>query len=130
MKVAVPVWNGHVSPVLDTANTLQVVTVDEGSISARENVPLENPFVSARADQVRRLGVDVLICGALSRPLCMMIESAGAQVFAWVSGDVDDVINAWISGDISERFAAPGVGGRRLRRRHRGGRGGRSHGSW
>jgi predicted Fe-Mo cluster-binding NifX family protein len=123
MRVAVPVWNDRVSPVLDTANTLRIVTVNKGCISAREEVSLESPLVSARADQVCRLGVDVLICGALSRPLCMMIESSGAQVFAWVSGNADDVIAAWIDGDIGERFAALGARKRRLRRRHRGGRG-------
>jgi len=41
------------------------------------------------------LGVDTLICGAISRPLAYMVTTAGINLIAWISGQVEDVLQAF-----------------------------------
>jgi predicted Fe-Mo cluster-binding NifX family protein len=124
MVIALPVWMGRVSPVLDTAERLCVVRSGPDG-SERLEVVLGDRLLALRAAQLSSLGVDVLICGALSRPLLIMLEGAGIRVIPWVTGCVDEVVAAFCSGRLEDaRFSLPGHdrAGPGHRRRYRGGR--------
>jgi len=125
MKVMIPSWQGRVSPVLDVAGRFVLVTLEQGQETARDDVSLEATELLARARQISRLGVEAVICGAVSRPLEMALRSAGVQVVPDVCGPVDDVLSAFADGRLDEdTYAMPGCrGGRRrtrLGRRRRG----------
>ena len=69
-----------------------------------------------------KLGVEVLICGAISRPLAEMITDSGIRLIPFLSGDVEEVIQAFLAGNLpNSAFLMPGCCGRR--RRFRSGRG-------
>lgn len=124
MKVALPTWDGRVSPVFDVAKRLLVVDVERGTEISRSEVDLEETRLAARASRVTALGVHVLICGAISWPLEAMLTSAGVRVIPQTCGPVDDVLRAFLEGQLaSEAFLMPGCCGRRGRFR-----GGRRHG--
>jgi predicted Fe-Mo cluster-binding NifX family protein len=58
------------------------------------------------------LGVDTLICGAISRPLAYMITTAGINLIAWISGQVEDVLQAFLRGNVFDiQFLMPGSHG-------------------
>jgi len=121
MKVALPHWQGRVSPVLDVAENLLVVELAEKSASDRQEVVLSAADPLERARQVAQAGVAVLICGAVSWPLEVALAAAGVQVIAHVCGSIDEVLTAFQSGRLTEgAFVMPGCCGRR--RRFRGGR--------
>ena len=124
MRIAIPSWQGRVSPVFDVAKILLLVDV-EGSRELGRNersVVHANPL--ARAREVAELGANVLICGAISRPLEMGLTSAGVRVIAQTCGPVDDVLGAFLDGQLTNNaFLMPGCRGRR--RRFRGRRRGR-----
>ncbi|MGD2174433.1 MAG: NifB/NifX family molybdenum-iron cluster-binding protein [Candidatus Brocadiaceae bacterium] len=118
-----PDWNGRISPVLDAARELVVVTVDKGREASRSVRGLEPGLIPQRARQLARLGVDVLICGGVSLPLLRMLEGIGIRVIPGISGDVNQVVHAYLSGRLTDgRFAMPGWRGRGGRR-YRGGKG-------
>lgn len=124
MRVAIANFDGRVSPVFDVAQHLLVLDVDAGEPTAREDVALTNCHELARVARLRELGVDVLICGAVSRPLEEAMMSAGVEVIARVCGPVDEVLAAFLQGPpISEAFLMPGAGRRRRRARRGCGRG-------
>lgn len=125
MKVAIPDWQGRISPVFDVAAHLLVAEVEDGRILARLLVLMNEDGLHARAKQVSGLGVDVLICGAISRPLELALASAGVEVAPQTCGDVEDVLSAFVAGRLSQdAFLMPGCCGRRRRFRgqHRHGR--------
>ena len=127
MKVAIPTWTGRVSPVFDVAKRLLVVKLEGNGEVSRKEAPIEETHLVARAKRVTQLGVDVLICGAISMPLEAMLVSAGVRVIPRTCGMVEDVIRAFASGQLTdETFLMPGCCGRRrrFRGRHRGGRAG------
>jgi len=121
MRVAIPISDGRISPVFDAARRLVLVDVDNGREVRRTEEGLEEPELAPRARRVAELGADVLICGAISRPLEAMLLSAGVEVVPQTCGQAEDVLRAFISGQLTEQaFLIPGCCGRR--RRFRGGR--------
>lgn len=109
--IAVPVWDGRVSPVLDSAVELLVASVNEGHVVAQQWVTFDSPLMAARAAQLAGLGIHALICGAVSRPLRLMVEAGGVDVIANVCGSVDEVIEAFLHGRLQDaEFAMPGCG--------------------
>lgn len=120
--IAIPDWNGRVSPVFDTARELLIAETSSGGASSRRTEHLSETLIPQRVNRLQELEVDVVLCGSISNPLRTMIEGAGIQVVPWLSGPVEDVLKAYLSGSLgSGNFAMPrgrGPGGRR----HRGGR--------
>lgn len=134
MKVAIPHWQGRVSPVFDVANRLLLVDATDGQEAGRAEVPLTGIDPAQRAGELARSGADILICGAISRPLEAAVSSRGIEVIAQVCGQVEEVLRAFREGRLSDPgFLMPGCCGRRRRSRggHAGGRGRkRGHGTW
>ena len=123
MRIGIPTWHGTVSPVFDVARRLLVVDVEAGVEARRFEESLGETHVLGRATHVTRLGVTVLICGAVSWPLEQALASAGIEVVAHVCGNVEDVLAAHLSGRLAGgAFLMPGCRGCRYRRgRGRGG---------
>jgi predicted Fe-Mo cluster-binding NifX family protein len=122
MKVAIPHWQGRVSPVFDAASRLLLVEAMEGGESGRAEWVLSATDPAMRAGELQRSGADVLICGAISRPLEVAVTAAGIRVIAQICGQVEEVISAFLGGRLSDPvYLMPGCCGRR--RRFRGGAG-------
>jgi len=121
MKIAIPEYNGRVSPVFDTSQRLLVFRVDHGGVGA----PLGNEDWSylplpVRATRLRQMGVDVLLCGGISGWLARQIEALGIRLVPWLAGDVQQVLEAFVAGRLPDRyFAMPGTWGMRRGRRLR-----------
>ena len=121
MRVAIPIFDGRISPVFDAARRLLLVDIQNGREVWRTEQIVEEPELGPRARRVAEFRADVLICGAISRPLEAMLSSAGVEVIPQTSGQAEDVLQAFISGQLTEEaFLMPGCCGRR--RRFRGGR--------
>jgi len=118
MIVAIPVWQGRVSPVFDVAGQLLVVQTDGSVELARrqEAIPEEDPH--RRVQRLQALGVETLICGAISRPLEDLLVAGRIDVIPRICGDAEDVLRAFLSVELEEdRFAMPGCCGQKQRRR-------------
>ena len=129
MKIAIPVYGDYVSNVFDFAHRLLLVDIEDGRETQRREVELES--LPQRAAQLKALGVDVLVCGAVSRLLAGMVTQSGIEVLPFVTGRVDNVLGAYMTGQlIRPEFSMPGCwpgarkgfGRRRRGCRWRGGR--------
>jgi predicted Fe-Mo cluster-binding NifX family protein len=119
MRVAIPLWQGRVSPVFDEAGRILLVDVAERQEEHRQEVPLiaRNPL--ERAQLLPRLGVDLLICGMISQTLQTALASAGIRVVPHICGSVEDVISALLRGHIqTDALRMPGCGSRKRLRHH------------
>lgn len=113
MKVAVPIWLGRVAPVFDVAGQLVLVELADGEEIDRRQETLGDLKPEQRAGKLSDLGVDTLICGALSEPLETLLKDSGVQVLGRVCGNLDEVLKAYCAGSLKEdRFAMPGCRGR------------------
>jgi len=109
MKIAIPHWQGRVSPVFDVSDGLLVIDIKDGRQVRRESIILcrSDPF--ARAKEVADLGAEVLLCGAVSHVLERALMGAGVEVFSFICGDLEAVLDAFLRGQLDDdRFLMPG----------------------
>ena len=131
-KIAIPEWQGQVSTVFDFAGKLLLIDIDGQKEINRSQIALPDEPIPQRAARLKNLGANVLICGAFSRPLAFMVAGLGIEVLPYVTGRIDEVLNAYLTGQLTQqRFSMPGCwpgarkgfGRRRRGCRWRGGRG-------
>jgi predicted Fe-Mo cluster-binding NifX family protein len=109
MKIAIPVWEDKVSPVLDTASRLLVVELEDQKEASRFETYLDEQDLSRRCIRIRRLGVDTLICGAISRGFSKILEASGIHIVPGISGHPEDVLDAYLNGNLfRSKFFMPG----------------------
>jgi predicted Fe-Mo cluster-binding NifX family protein len=121
MKLAIPVWQGRISPVFDVAGQLLLVELAAGREVVRSEQMVGGTTADERARLVADIGVETLICAGISQPLETSLADRGIRVIARICGNVEEVLSAFVAGRLrEERFAMPGCCGQH-RRRHRGG---------
>ncbi len=109
MKVAIPHWQGRISPLFDAADTLLLIDIEKGRELKRTHSTLSHSDPLRRALEVSRLGADMLLCGAVSRELENALLGAGVHVVGFVCGEVEGVIAAFLDGTLADsRFHMPG----------------------
>jgi len=122
MKMAIPEWQGRVSPVFDVARHLMIFESENGQARMSGEIDCEAVDPSLRVARLAESGATVLICGAISRPLEMAVTAAGIQVIAHTCGDVQDVAEAYANGQLTlATYCMPGCGRQQRRCRWRGG---------
>jgi len=113
MKIALSVWKDYISTVFDTADQLLVLENDGTNGQKRTMVKLNAADVAGRANQIKEKQIDVLICGAISRPLEASLISLGIRVYAFVRGPVEEILAAYQNGRLGHAvYALPGCRGR------------------
>ena len=114
MRVAVSVWGERVSPVLDTASTFRIAEIgEEGDCQGCYDIRLEEKEFCRRCSRICGMGIDTLICGAVSRAMSTMLEASGITVISGISGNYARVMDAFSGGTLfTPRFMMPGYGDR------------------
>ncbi len=121
MKTAFTVWNNRIAPVFDVSRRIHLVESDQGCIVAQSRVSLDNKMPAYKARQLAEMGVETLVCGAISRSVQSMVAAYGIELVAFINGDLQAVIEAWQGGQLdSEAFLMPGCRGRSGRRFNKG----------
>ena len=124
MKIAMPIYNDSISNVFDFAHRLLLVDIENGKETNRSEVALESQLLPQRTGQLKDLGIDVLICGAISRTLAEMVKASGIEVLPYVTGSIDNILEAYLTDQLAKpEFIMPGCwsGARRgFGRRRRG----------
>jgi predicted Fe-Mo cluster-binding NifX family protein len=116
VKLALSVWNGRISPLFDSTQRALVVEVEANKVVDRTEEAFSSPVPREKIGRLVSLGVSVLICGAVSRAVAAMVQTAGIRLAPWTAGDVQDVLDAFLEGRLDQdRFLMPGC-----RRRSRG----------
>jgi len=109
MRIVVPIWNNKVSPVLDTASRLLVLDTDIDNRISRSEVFLDEQDISRRCFCIQKLGVDVLICGAISRSFSDLLAANDIRLIPGISGDIEEILLAFFAGTLDQRkFLMPG----------------------
>lgn len=112
MILAVPTWQGRISPLLDTATRLLVLTCRDGKEAGRCEVLLEPLQADAFAAKLAGLQVDLLLCAALSEDLHRALLQKAIRVRPHLCGEIEAVLHAYCHGRLGEEeFRMPGCVG-------------------
>ena len=116
MRIAIPLWEGKVSPVFDTAVRLLVVDVNKQKEESKFLYYIDENDLTRKCHRIRKLELDTLICGAISQAFLKMLLASGLDVIQEISGSAEEVLKAYLRGNIFQpKFLMPGC--KRGRRR-------------
>ena len=109
MKIAIPVWENKISPVLDTASRLMVVELKKEGPMSRFEIYLDERDLARRCLRIQDLCVDTLICGAVTRHFSEMLKASGVKLIPGISGQPEAVLNAYLDGTLAHsKYLMPG----------------------
>ncbi|MBN2418576.1 MAG: NifB/NifX family molybdenum-iron cluster-binding protein [Deltaproteobacteria bacterium] len=109
MRIAIPVWEDKVSPVFDTALKLLVVEIKDQKEESRFLYHIDENDLWQKCHRIKKLELDILICGAVSHAFLQMLLASGLDVIQEISGPAEDVLKAYLQGNIFQpRFLMPG----------------------
>ncbi len=112
-KAAFASWNDRIAPVFDTARQIRVFNIECGRIVSETREMLPEDFPVQKALRLAELGVNTLVCGAITGTMQSVVNSYGIQVIPFIAGNLNEVLHAWIGGALSQdAFAMPGCRGR------------------
>jgi predicted Fe-Mo cluster-binding NifX family protein len=121
MKAAFSVWNQRISPVFDASRSFLVLDIEDGEVRARQEEEFEDRQDPAlKLARLAEMKVWTLVCGAISRPLADLAAASGIETFAFIAGEVEQVIDEFLAGGLpNPAMVMPGCRGRggRCRRR-------------
>lgn len=109
MRLAVAEWRGRISPVFDFTRSVWLIDVEDGREVRRQLYRLRELEPFPRAAELVELGVQVLLCGAISAPLEAALIRHGIEVVGFVCGPVERVLTAYFNGELAQPgFLLPG----------------------
>ena len=109
MKIAIAIWNDCVSSTFDFSDRILLVEIENEKEVSRSQILLESKSSSQRVNQLKNLEADMLICGAISKTLAGLTKTSGIQVLPYVTGSIDDVLEAYLTGQlVKPEFTMPG----------------------
>jgi predicted Fe-Mo cluster-binding NifX family protein len=110
------------APVFDVSREALVLTIEVGVVASRSIENIETPMASLKLDRLTELGIETLVCGAITEPLQHELSMSGVKVIGFVAGEIDEVVKSLLDGTLPTRaLSMPGCCGRQ--NRFRGGRG-------
>lgn len=125
MKAALTVWEGRMAPVFDVSREALILVVEDGAVGSRSIKNIETPTAALKLERLRELGVETLICGAISEPLQHELSIMGVKVIGFVAGEIGEVVESFLAGTLPTRaLSMPGCCGRQNPIRWGHGRGG------
>ncbi len=96
MKIALTIWGNRVSPVFESAQALMVFRVIDGKAVQKEVFPCDCARLRL-VDTLKELGVQVLICGAISSLSASVITSSNITLIPFVTGNVSRLLEIYLS---------------------------------
>ena len=89
-----------------------LVDVEGNREVLRREVPVEGTAQTGRVQFLQELGIEVVVCCAVTRRLQVELEACGIRVMAHTCGLIDDVVTAYLQDRLSDEvFRMPGCRG-------------------
>lgn len=109
MKAALTVWDGRVSPVFDVSREALILTIEHGVVVARSHENIDTPNPIGKIDRLAEVGIETVICGAISEPLQHELTRRQVRVIGFVAGEVDEIVASFLAGKLpTPRLSMPG----------------------
>ncbi len=107
--IAVPMFTGRVSPVLDNCTQLRLLKPGSNQAADDNTVQVRGSSIFERVAEFKKLRIGLIICGAVSEAFYNLLRQADIDLVCGITGDVAEVITAFRNGTLEQgRFRMPG----------------------
>ena len=108
-RVALSCWDNRIAPVFDVARHLKIVDIQSHRIHREWQAEICGELPVQKVSALVEKDVSTLVCGAVSKPLYVLLMSFGIRVIPFIAGDLATVIRAYLDGTIEQQgLAMPG----------------------
>jgi predicted Fe-Mo cluster-binding NifX family protein len=108
-RIAVPVFESRISPVLDACKRILLVDIDNGRVVDRQEISLENVPLVDRIDVLASRGVCKILCAGVSDLMCKYLVTRRITVISGIAGELDKIIRAYLCNRLDDAcFVMPG----------------------
>ena len=95
-KIAIPIFQNRVSPVLDSCKYILVVDTEAKAEKVRSTVFFSDMSLAERCNLLCKLNISIVICGGVSEIFANMLEGSHIALINGIAGNIDDVISAFL----------------------------------
>jgi predicted Fe-Mo cluster-binding NifX family protein len=108
-RVAIPVFESRVSPVLDTCQQMVVVDIDKSGEIKRQELSLGKMSIHERIEVMSRWGIRKIICAGVSDVMCRFLAGKNIVLISGIAGEIEKIIDAFICNRLNDAcFVMPG----------------------
>jgi predicted Fe-Mo cluster-binding NifX family protein len=108
-KIGLTVLGNRIAPVFDVSGTLLVLEIENNSVINKKKEILDAHDINLKFNIMKALGIETLVCGAISRRFQYKAEESGIDLIPFICGNIDDVINSFLSGKpLNIEYSMPG----------------------
>ncbi len=100
MKIAVTYENGQVFQHFGHTEQFKIYDTDGAKVLSEEIVSTQGEGHGALAQLLKRLSIEVLICGGIGGGAQTALAQAGIQLYGGVSGSCDAAVQALLAGTL------------------------------
>jgi predicted Fe-Mo cluster-binding NifX family protein len=105
---------------MDTSNQLLTVDFNGKEEISRRVINIPELSLIYKADFLKNLSLNWLICGAITRQLYQLLASSDIKLLPFTRGSVDDILLAYINGELpAEGYLLPGFDSMRWKNKYR-----------
>jgi len=100
--IAIPLFGTRVSPRLDCAQNILLAYSINGVVERDKTVQIlpTNPIEKIR--MLNQLGVEIIICGGLTKFYKRMIEKYGILLISNVYGEASEILSQYLKGKLKK----------------------------
>ncbi len=107
--IAVPVFTGRVSPVLDNCTKLCLLESGSNPTADHTTVNVIGSSIFERVAEFKKLRIGLIICGAVSEAFYNLLKQADIELVCGITGDIEEVIKAFRNRTLKQaQFRMPG----------------------
>jgi predicted Fe-Mo cluster-binding NifX family protein len=108
-RVAIPVFESRVSPVLDTCQRMVVVDIEKSVEIKRQELSLGKMSIHERIEVMSRWGIGKIICAGVSDVMCRFIAGKNIILISGIAGEIEKIITAYICNRLNDDcYVMPG----------------------
>lgn len=108
-RIVLPVFNNRIAPLFDVACSFAFFETGNRSIQRQDMLTIVANSPTEKICELHALGIDLIICSAISRYLMDIINAKGIELMPGIIGDITEVVQAFVTNTLNiERFAMPG----------------------
>ncbi|MEA5001153.1 MAG: NifB/NifX family molybdenum-iron cluster-binding protein [Endomicrobiaceae bacterium] len=100
MKIAITYENGEIFQHFGHTAQFKVYTVENGKILSSELIQTNGSGHSSLAGMLKKLDINILICGGIGGGAKNVLKEQGIQLFPGASGNADEQIKLFLTGSM------------------------------
>jgi predicted Fe-Mo cluster-binding NifX family protein len=113
-RIAIPVFESRVSPVLDSCRRILVVDIEGECEIRRQEIVLEKMSLHERLEVITRWGIKKIICAGVSEIMCKFIAGKKIALISGIAGELENIIEAYICNCLDDPcYLMPGKRGKK-----------------